>query len=151
MRKQGYPEMPPMMVMRLWTYAQAVALVPYLRSLVRSRREQWLQLRQTRTRLLRLDANPGRPDRNCLILRQELCREAEQAEAQFEETVEELLDVGVVDLDPAGGMTLIPFVAGEELAWFIFDLFSPRGIDAWRFDLDPLDSRRPLHGPLRAG
>ena len=31
------------------------------------------------------------------------------------------------------------------LAWFVFDLYEPTGICAWRFHTDPAATRRPLN------
>ena len=39
---------------------------------------------------------------------------------------------------------MIPFGKGDELAWYVFDLFSKQGLEAWRFHGDPLEMRRPL-------
>jgi hypothetical protein len=132
----------------MWTYPEAVAALPYLRSVLRSLREHWLQWQQARLRVRRIDARPGRPDRHALIVRAEAGRDAERAEGQYEEALAELLALNISCLDPAKGLALIPFRQGDELAWYILDLFAPRGLDAWRLDSDPLPTRRPLGEPF---
>jgi hypothetical protein len=70
--------------------------------------------------------------------------ELDEAGVRFEETIKELNAIDVCSLDPAQGLALIPFAKNDELAWYVFDLFAPQGMKAWRFHEDPLESRRPL-------
>src|SRR5262245_14351726 len=127
-----------------WTYEAALRAVPYLRAVVRSLREHWLQLQSVRRQIQRLDSRPGRPDRQTLIRRAVAVKELVQADIKLEETFDELKAIDVSCLDPAQGLALIPFGKGDELAWYVFDLFSPQGLEAWRFHGDPLEMRRPL-------
>jgi hypothetical protein len=144
MRKQRHRDAEATIELRLWTHAEAVKALPYLRSIVASLREHWLEWHRVRSQVRRLDARPGRPDRQALILRAEAAREAEPAADRFNEALRELEAIDVYCLDPAGGLALIPFREGGELAWFVFDLFAPQGVEAWRFQADPLETRRPL-------
>jgi hypothetical protein len=57
------------------------------------------------------------------------------AEGHFNEALRELEALDVYCLDPAKGLALIPFRQGDDLAWFVFDLFAPQGLDGWRFEL----------------
>jgi hypothetical protein len=41
-------------------------------------------------------------------------------------------------------VVVIPFMRGDALAWFVFDLFDGQGVVAWRLYSDPLETRRPL-------
>jgi hypothetical protein len=133
-----------LVTLRMWTYAQAMKAVPYLRVLMRSLREQWLELRQFQQKVQQIDARPGRADRQVLIAREEAARQAARAEESMSETLSELTALDVYCLDPVCGLALIPFRLGDELAWFVFDLFAPRGLEAWRYHSDPLEVRRPL-------
>jgi hypothetical protein len=144
MRKQSDQQPEPSATQRLWTYEAALRAVPYLRAVVRSLREHWLQLQSVRRQIQRLDSRPGRPDRQTLIRRAEAVKELDQADIQLEETFDELKAIDVYCLDPARGLALIPFGKGDELAWYVFDLFAPQGLEAWRFHGDPLETRRPL-------
>jgi hypothetical protein len=130
--------------MQLWTYSQAQKAVSYLRSILRSLRNDWLKMQQEHRTLQRIDARPGRADRNLMIARQETSRNFELAKAQFDETWEELTSVNVYCLDPALGLAMLPFRQGDELAWFVFDLFSDEGVESWRFHSDPFEKRRSL-------
>jgi hypothetical protein len=144
MRKQSDQQREPSATQRLWTYEAALRAIPYLRDVVRSLREHWLQLQSVRRQIQRLSSRPGRPDRQTLIRRAVAVQELAQADIKLEETFDELKAIDVYCLDPAQGLALIPFGKGVELAWYVFDLFSPQGLEAWRFQSDPLEMRRPL-------
>jgi hypothetical protein len=79
-----------------------------------------------------------------LIRRAAAVQQLDQADIQLEETFDELEAIDVECLDPAQGLALIPFGKGDELAWYVFDLFSPHGLEAWRLHDDPLETRRLL-------
>jgi hypothetical protein len=128
----------------LWTYEAALSAVPYLRAVVRSLREHWLQLQSVRRQIQRVDSRPGRPDRQTLIRGTEAVKELDQANMNLEETFDELKAIDVYCLEPAQGLALIPFRKGDELAWYVFDLFAPQGLEAWRLHSDPPETRRPL-------
>ena len=144
MRKQSDQQREPSAGLHLWTYEAALRAVPYLRAVVRSLREHWLHLQSARRQIERLDSRPGRPDRQTLIRRAVAVQELDQADRQLEETFDELKAIDVYCLDPAQGLALIPFGKGDELAWYVFDLFSPQGLEGWRLHSDPLETRRPL-------
>ena len=144
MRKQSDQRPEPSAAPRLWTYEAALSAVPYLCAVVRSLREDWLHVQSVRRQIQRLDSGPGRPDRQTLIRRAVAVQELDQADMKFEETFDELKAIDVYCLDPAQGLALIPFGKGDELAWYVFDLHSPQGLEAWRYHGDPLEMRRPL-------
>ena len=144
MRKQGDQQSEPSAALHLWTYDAALRAVPYLRAVVRSLREHWLHLQSARRQIERLDSRPGRPDRQTLIRRAVAVQELGQADIKLEETFDELKAIDVFCLDPVQGLALIPFNKGDELAWYVFELFSPQGLEAWRLHGDPLEMRRPL-------
>ena len=143
MRKQSQPP-EPTATLHLWTYEAARRAVPYLRAIVRSLREHWLHVQSVRRQIQRLDSGPGRPDRQTLIRRAVAVQELDQADRKLEETFDDLQAIDVYCLDPVQGLALIPFSKGDELAWYVFDLFSKQGLEGWRFRGDPLEMRRPL-------
>jgi hypothetical protein len=144
MRKQRKREPATVIQIRLWSFAEAVKALPYLRAVVGSLRERWLELQILRRQVERLDARPGRPNRQALITREETGQEADLRQREVEDALHELHALDVYCLDPAKGVALIPFRQGDELAWFVFDLFAPAGLEAWRLHDDPMESRRPL-------
>ncbi len=129
---------------QLWTYAQAQAACPYIRSVVSSLREQVLELQTAQRRLDQLNNRPGRPDRAILIETQEAQHQLHRVEAHVEQITEELDAINIFALNPLQGQVLLPFVHEEQLAWYIFDLFDPKPLRFWRFQEDSLDTRRPI-------
>jgi hypothetical protein len=144
MRKQSDQQPERGVAQHLWTYEDALKAIPYLRAVVRSLREHWLHYQSVRRRIQLLDSRPGRPDRQTLLQQAVAVKELEQVVAELEETFDELKAIDVICFDPVQGLALLPFDKGFELAWYEFDLFAPQGLEAWRFDGDPPDTRRPL-------
>jgi len=128
---------------RLWTHSQALKAVPYVRAILRSLRESWLEAREAQVQLERLDSQ-GNRDRQTLMMRDEISAQQAIARTRFDEGLDELEAMNIRCIDVVKGIALIPFVRREELAWFVFDLFSSDGLVAWRFDSDPLPIRRNL-------
>ncbi len=126
-----------------WTYTRAQSALPYVRSVMHSLREHRLQAQSLDLRARRLADHPGRPNRAALIAREELARAAASAQARFDDALSELSRLDVYCIDPINGIAFIPFVRDDQLAWYVFDLFSPT-LDAWRFHEDPLEMRRPI-------
>jgi len=145
MKKQRKEQEPGTLVtLRLWTYDGAIKAAPYIRSLVGSLRDGWLELRQAQEQVRRLEARPGKPDRDTLIHLEEANRDCRNAEAKLEDIMNEMLPLSIFAVDPVAGLVVIPFMRGDALAWFVFDLFDSQGVVAWRLYSDPLETRRPL-------
>jgi Uncharacterized conserved protein (DUF2203) len=130
--------------LRLWTYDEASRAIPYLRSVVSSLREHWLEAQSKRREGELLAVRPGRPDRSRLIAEEAVHSGQENAESQFNEALEELMKIDVYLLDPARGVALIPFRKEDDLAWYVFDQFDGHGLSGWRYHNDPLEECRPL-------
>jgi hypothetical protein len=130
-------------VIRLWTRVEAVRALPYLRSLTKSLRDHWLAVQSHQVDIRRMD-KIGRPTRQQIIAREEAQNDLTRAEDQFNEALAELMQMDVFLLDPVQGHALIPFQQGEDLAWYVFDLFDEQGLPSWRYHKDPLDTRRPI-------
>jgi hypothetical protein len=144
MKKQRKPRTEQIITLRLWTFDGANKAIPYLRSLVQSLRESWLELRQAQTKADRLKARTGRPDRDALIQLEESERELQHSSSKVEEIVNEMVGLSAFGIDPAAGLAVLPFFRGDVLAWYVFDLFDPRGLVAWRLHSDDVETRRPL-------
>src|SRR5262245_43483863 len=129
---------------QVWTFAQAMAAIPYIRSILTSLREHAQDILSWKGRGERLAALPGRPDRDTLIATQDASREQQRAEGRFEEAAEELEAVNVYCADPVQGQALLPFIHDEQPAWYLFDLFDPKPLRFWRYHNDPDDTRRPV-------
>src|SRR5262245_8894178 len=123
----------PLKVIRLWTLPQAQKALPYLRSVVGSLRDHWLHVQGVNRELNRQAKLPGRPDRSALIAHENSREEKEDAETQFTDALQELMNLDVYLLDPVRGLALIPFAQNDRLAWYVFDQFDPSGLTSWRF------------------
>jgi hypothetical protein len=145
MKQQNDQETARTLRLPLWTYGRVVKALPYFRVLVGSLREHWLTRQGARRDLARLDARPGRSGIRELIERAEASRQADLAESELKATLCELQSLGGYCRHPGKGLALIPFRLEGALAWFVFDLYEPTGICAWRFHTDPAATRRPLH------
>lgn len=130
--------------LRLWTFDQAQAVVPYLTSIVRSLREHALHIQTLRRRLLTIEEQPGRPDRRTLISQEETKRDLSRTEAEHSSALGELEALDCQLLDAVQGHVLVPFVHDDQLAWYVFDLFDHQPIRAWRYQSDPEETRRKL-------
>ena len=131
-------------ILKLWTHAQAQSALPYIASVVRSIREDRMEAQQHHLTFQRLARRPGRPDRSALIAQEEARRDAERADEHFQKAVRELHAIDVYCLDPIQGQALIPFAYGNQLAWFVFDLFDAEPLRFWRYHGDSYETRRPL-------
>ncbi len=130
--------------LRTWTHAQAAAARPYLASVVRSVREDFLEAIRGYNRVKDLADREGRPNRDAIIALEDARREFDESRTRFEAAEHELNRLDVYVLDPVQGLALVPFVQDEKLAWFIFDLFDPEPLRFWRFQEDSLETRRPV-------
>jgi hypothetical protein len=130
--------------LRVWTFSEAQAAIPYIASVVRSIREHALEALAHARVAQRIANRPGRPNREALISHEEAAREARESDEEFRDAVAELQALDIYCLDPIQGQALVPFVHDEQLAWYIFDLHEPQAFRFWRFQSDPEDTRRPI-------
>ena len=138
------PEAQAVITLRMWTYASAGKAVPYFRSLAQSLRDAWLEMRQVQEEQKRLAARPGKPNRDAIIAGEETAKDLTRKTARLEEVIEEMVALSIFSVDPSAGLAVIPFLRGQDLSWFVFDLFDEVGITAWRLSSDTLETRRPL-------
>src|SRR5262245_60186184 len=108
---------------RDWPYDEARSVLPYIASIVRSLREHRLDAARHQLTAQRRADKPGRPDREAILAHEEALAEARRANEQFEEALEELNALDIYSLDPVRGQALVPFAHGDQLAWYVFDLF----------------------------
>ncbi len=129
---------------RIWSYTEAQAVVPYVVSVMRSLRDCKLEALQQGLTAKRLDELPGRPDRSALADREDARQAAKQADERFHEFLDELHTLDVYCLDALQGLALIPFARDNQLAWWICDVFDEQPLRFWRYHRDPLETRRPI-------
>jgi hypothetical protein len=129
---------------QVWTHDQATKALPYVSSIVGTLRETALETIQHEVQARRIAAVPGRPTRSSLIDHEEESRAAERARERFDQALDELHTLDIYSLDPVRGQALIPFAHGEQLAWYIYDMFDKEPLSFWRFHEDPLETRRSI-------
>ncbi len=129
---------------RLWDYAEARGVVPYVASIMASIREHWLETVGHDLRVRRLANRCGRPDRDRLIAHAEAVEGGRQASEKLQAALEELQALDIYCVDPVQGEALIPFKHANQLAWFVYNQFERDPLRFWRYHEDPLESRRPL-------
>jgi hypothetical protein len=107
-------------------------------------RETWLEAVRKEIYAQRLAAKPGRSNRKRIIDEHQAFADARSTHERYQEAREELEGLGIACLDPNQGMAWIPFNHDNQLAWFVFDLFDNEPIRFWRYQTDPLETRRPV-------
>lgn len=133
-----------MRVMHLWTWSEVAKAVPYLHSIIGSLREHWIDVLNVQRNIDKAAAQHGPAKRQHIIDMQAHQDDRHRAQTKFDDALEELNQMEVFLLDPVRGLALIPFRKGDDLAWYVFDHFTPRGVIGWRFHNDPIDECRPL-------
>jgi hypothetical protein len=134
---------------QVWTYDQAMQVLPYVASIMTSLREHQLEAIRHQLKIDRLNKKDGRPSRAQIIGHQETLAAATAAEDRLQDALEELHTLDIYCLDPIQGLALIPFALGDELAWFVYDLFDSKSLNFWRYHRDPIEMRRPISGAER--
>jgi hypothetical protein len=129
---------------QVWTLEKARNLVPYLTSIIDSMREARLEGQAHATRVAKLEARHGRPNRDQILEIADEKTIVEEACERFQAAQEELRQFDVYCIHPTQGLALIPFVNEEQLAWFIFDRFDQDPLRSWRYNVDPVNVRHPI-------
>jgi hypothetical protein len=133
-----------MRIMRLWTWSEVAKAVPYLRSVIGSLREHWLDILNIQRQIDKTEAGKGPAKRQQMMDMQAHHDERSRAQAKFDDALEELNKVEVYLYDPIRGLAMIPCRKRDDLAWYVFDHFAAPGVIGWRYQNDPIDECRPL-------
>ncbi len=133
-----------MRTMRLWDWSEVTKAVPYLRSVIGSLREHWLEVLNAERQRDRLGKEKAPAKRELLLEIESREDERQRAQTRFEDALEELNRVDVFLLDSVRGLALIPFRKDDDLAWYVFDHFDADGVIGWRYHHDPIEECRPL-------
>jgi hypothetical protein len=118
---------------RVWTCAQAVAVLPYVASILRSLREHRLDALRHHLTAKRLADQPGRPRRDTLIAQEDAVRQADRADAEYQRTLAELEWLGIRCLDPLACRAIVTASRAGERVECMYDLFDPQPV---RFGCD---------------
>jgi len=133
-----------MQIMHLWDRSDAVKAVPYLRSIIASLREHWLEVLKTKRLLERATQRKPAAKRHQLLEQETQEDDLHRAQTRFNDALEELNRIDVFLLEPVRGLALVPFRKVDDLAWYVFDLFAEEGVVGWRYHSDPIEECRSL-------
>jgi len=117
--------------LRVRTYAQARAVLPYVASILRSLREHRLDALRHRLSAKRLADRPGRPKRDTLLAQEVAAREAGRADEEYQRTLAELESLGICCLDPVACRAILTVYQAGRLAEYVYDLFDPQPLRFW--------------------
>ena len=131
-------------LIQVWSYDQTIKALPYLLEVIRSLRENYLAMQFANHRLSKIGQRLGRPDRSVFIAKQEAQLDSETSSSKYNQDVAELESMGMFVASPANGVVAIPFIEEEQLAWFILELYHEDHVVGWRYQSDPLDTRRAI-------
>jgi Uncharacterized conserved protein (DUF2203) len=130
--------------LRVWTYAQARAVLPYVASIMGSLREHRLDFLRHRLSAQRLVGEPGKRRRDTLIAQEEAACEADRADAEYQRTLAELKSLGIRCLDPVAGLAIFTVFQEGDRTEYVYDLFDSQPL---RFP----DKHEPDRGQGRQG
>lgn len=131
-------------LIQVWSFDQTIKALPYLLEVIRSLRENYLAMQFANHRLSKIGQRLGRPDRSAFIAKQEAQSDSETSSSKYNQDVAELESMGMFVASPANGVVAIPFIEEEQLAWFILELYHEDHVVGWRYQSDPLDTRRAI-------
>ena len=131
-------------LIQVWSYDQTIKALPYLLEVIRSLRENYLAMQFANHRLTKIGQRLGRPDRSAFIAKQEAQLDSETSSSKYNQDVAELESMVMFVASPANGVVAIPFIEEEQLAWFILELYYEDHVVGWRYQSDPLDTRRAI-------
>jgi hypothetical protein len=131
-------------LIQVWSYDQTIKALPYLLEVIRSLRENYLAMQFANHRLNKIGQRLGRPDRSAFIAKQEAQLDSETSSSKYNQDVAELESMGMFVASPLNGVVAIPFIEEEQLAWFILELYHEDHVVGWRYQTDPLDTRRAI-------
>ena len=131
-------------LIQVWSFDQTIKALPYLLEVIRSLRENYLAMQFANHRLNKIGQRLGRPDRSAFIAKQEAQMDSETASSKYNQDVAELESMGMFVASPENGVVAIPFIEEEQLAWFILELYHEDHVVGWRYQSDPLDTRRAI-------
>ena len=131
-------------LIQVWSYDQTIKALPYLLEVIRSLRENYLAMQFANHRLTKIGQRLGRPDRSIFIAKQEAQMDSETASSKYNQDVAELESMGMFVASPGNGVVAIRFIEEEQLAWFILELYHEDHVVGWRYQSDPLDTRRAI-------
>ncbi len=127
-----------------WTLMRARSAVNYLRQVLGSLREAYLEHRNASHRLHKLEHRPGRQNTALLVDIDDCKKLQNDSHARIVESVSELAALGAVPGPMHQGIAFLPVVNNKRLAWLIVDIFDDATLSGWRWHGEPESIKRPI-------
>ncbi len=127
-----------------WTLARARSASGYLRQVLGSLREAWLDHAAAAHRIKKLDQRHGKANTKLLLELEEQKSNLQSHYQRIVEAVTEMAAIGAVPGPMHQGIGFLPVVNNQRLAWLIVDLFDEATLAGWRWHGEPEDIKRPI-------
>jgi len=127
-----------------WTLSRARSATIYLKQVLTSLREAYLDHRSASHRLEKLEHKHGRPNTATLVAIEDSKRSCGETHDRIVEAVTELASMGAVPGPMHQGIAFLPVVNNHRLAWLIVDIFDDSVLSGWRWHGEPEGIKRPI-------
>lgn len=127
-----------------WTLERARSAGGYLRQVLGSLREAYLDHAAAAHRLNKLEHRPGKVDTKTLLDIEAQKSNLETHHNRIVEAVTEMAAMGAVPGPMYQGIAFLPVVNNKRLAWLIVDLFDDATLVGWRWHGEPESVKRPI-------
>lgn len=127
-----------------WTLLRARSATPYLRQVVASLREAYLEHRASAQRVEKLEHRHGRQTTTLLVDIDDSKKLRHDSHERIVEAVSELATLGAVPGPMHQGIAFLPVVNNKRLAWLIVDIFDDATLSGWRWHGEPESIKRPI-------
>jgi len=127
-----------------WTLERARSASAYLRQVLGSLREAYLDHAAAAHRLNKLEHRHGKADTKFLMEMDTQRNNLETHHNRIVEAVTEMAAIGAVPGPMHQGIAFLPVVNSKRLAWLIVDLFDEATLAGWRWHGESESVKRPI-------
>ena len=127
-----------------WTLERARSAGRYLRQVLGSLREAYLDHAAAAHRLNKLEHRHGKADTKILLDMDAQKTSLETHHNRIVEAVTEMAAIGAVPGPMHQGIAFLPVVNNKRLAWLIVDLFDDATLAGWRWHGEPESVKHPI-------
>ncbi len=127
-----------------WTLARARSASQYLRQVLGSLRDAFLDHAAAGHRIQKLEHRHGKANTKILLELVDQKANLQSHYLRIVEAVTEMAAIGAVPGPMHQGIGFLPVVNNQRLAWLIVDLFDEATLAGWRWHGEPEDIKRPI-------
>ncbi len=144
MKRPGKNTSREMIRLNPWTLERARLAGRYLRQVLGSLREAYLDHAAAAHRLNKLEHRHGKADTKILLDMEAQKTSLESNHNRIVEAVSEMAAIGAVPGPMHKGIAFLPVVNNKRLAWLIVDLFDESTLAGWRWHGEPESVKHPI-------